>query len=141
VSRSGLVDDYENDWSQIRWRGQVASAIRGKRGQAFLRDLIAALDAMPQKRLIANDIVVVDEVSQETNVCALGSVLLRRGVPTGFIDPDDDDHREELAGYLNIAPALVSEVEWLNDDGLWGPTPEERWQFIRDWAVRHLKNG
>jgi hypothetical protein len=37
MSRSGYSDDLEN-WSLIRWRGAVASAIRGRRGQAFLRE-------------------------------------------------------------------------------------------------------
>lgn len=52
MSRSGYIDELDQ-WDLIRYRGQVASAIRGKRGQAFLRDLLAALDAMPEKRLIA----------------------------------------------------------------------------------------
>jgi hypothetical protein len=43
-------------WSHIRWRGAVASAIRGGRGQAFLREMLAAMDAMPVKRLVANEL-------------------------------------------------------------------------------------
>jgi hypothetical protein len=46
MSRSGYSDDH-SEWDLIRWRGAVASAIRGKRGQAFLRELLVALDAMP----------------------------------------------------------------------------------------------
>ena len=38
MSRSGYSDDLDN-WDLIRWRGQVSSAIRGKRGQGFLREL------------------------------------------------------------------------------------------------------
>lgn len=53
MSRSGYYEDYEHDWYQIMWRGAVKRAIRGKRGQAFLREMLTALDALPEPRLIA----------------------------------------------------------------------------------------
>lgn len=44
MSRHGYSDDCHDDILSFgQWRGQVASAIRGKRGQAFLKELIAAL--------------------------------------------------------------------------------------------------
>lgn len=59
MSRSGYIDDYDDDnGSLAMYRGQVASAMRGKRGQAFLRGLLSALDEMPEKRLIAGHLVV-----------------------------------------------------------------------------------
>lgn len=48
MSRSEYSENLDS-WSLIRWRGQVVSAIRGKRGQAFLRELVDALEAMPEK--------------------------------------------------------------------------------------------
>ena len=58
MSRSGYVDaddcDEGEQWRHIRWRGAIKSAIRGKRGQAFLREMLDALDALPQKRLVPN---------------------------------------------------------------------------------------
>jgi hypothetical protein len=49
------MDDGDIDqWASIRWRGAVKSAASGSRGQAFFRDLITALDAMPEKTLIAD---------------------------------------------------------------------------------------
>ena len=131
VSRSGYSDDYDlENWDLIRWRGQVASAIRGKRGQAFLRELVAALDAMPEKRLIAN------ELESFGNVCAIGSVGMQRGVDMTKLDPDDYDR---IAATFGIAPQLVQEIEWMNDEAYFGETPEGRWKFMRDWAVRKLK--
>jgi len=47
MSRSGYSDDCDDQWSLICWRGAVKSAIRGKRGQAFLKEMLAALDALP----------------------------------------------------------------------------------------------
>lgn len=131
MSRSGYSDDYDlENWDLIRWRGQVASAIRGKRGQAFLRELVAALDAMPEKRLIAN------ELESFGNVCAIGSVGMQRGVDMTKLDPDDYDR---IAATFGIAPQLVQEIEWMNDEAYFGETPEGRWKFMRDWAVRKLK--
>ena len=56
MSRSGYSEDCDG-WALVRWRGAVKSAIRGQRGQAFLRELLAALDAIPDKRLIAEELV------------------------------------------------------------------------------------
>ena len=55
MSRSGYSDDCDT-WPLICWRGAVASALRGKRGQQFLIELRDALDAMPEKRLIAEQL-------------------------------------------------------------------------------------
>ena len=54
MSRSGYSDDAEN---VAMWRGQVANATRGRRGQKLLRDMVAALDAMPDKRLFQGHLV------------------------------------------------------------------------------------
>lgn len=132
MSRSGYTDDYDFDsWSHIRWRGVVASSIRGKRGQAFLRELIEALDAMPEKRLIAHDLEKGGEV------CAIGSVGLKRGVDMSALDPDDYD---TIAGTFGIATPLVQEIEYMNDEGGWhDDTPEKRWQRMRNWAQNLIK--
>ena len=44
MSRSGYGDDYGDDDPLAigRWRGAVNSAIRGKRGQQTLREILAA---------------------------------------------------------------------------------------------------
>lgn len=131
VNRSGY-DYYCDYWALIRYRGAVSSAIRGRRGQAFLRDLISALDAMPEKRLIA------DSFLTDAGVCALGAVCAFRGV-----EPPDTRYLDYIppaaAAGLGIAKALAAEVMHENDDG--GPlreSPEWRWQRMRDWAERNL---
>ena len=45
MSRSGYSDDCDT-WPLICWRGAVASALRGRRGQQFLIELRDALDAI-----------------------------------------------------------------------------------------------
>lgn len=44
MGRHGYTDD-SSTWDYIRWRGQVASSVRGKRGQEFLKELVDSLDA------------------------------------------------------------------------------------------------
>lgn len=110
----------------------MASAIRGRRGQAFLRELIEALDAMPEKRLISG------ELRKDGEVCAMGSVGIKRGIKLEALNTHDYDG---IADTFGIAHQLVQEIEWENDEGgPWtGETPEERWKRIREWAVAHLK--
>ena len=45
MSRSGYSTDLDDQALNL-WRGTVHRAIHGKRGQAMLRELLAALDAM-----------------------------------------------------------------------------------------------
>lgn len=148
MSRSGLSEDVENDWEFIKWRGQVASAIRGKRGQAFIRELIEALDAMPEKELIIQRLVAPPEdrmidgmrvdgdLIAENAVCALGSVGVRRRVELETLDPYD---HAKLAAVFDIAVPLVCEIEWLNDQaGDWRESGHARWRRMREWAVSHL---
>jgi hypothetical protein len=140
MSRSGYSDCDDDNWALIKWRGQVASTIRGKRGQAFLRELVDALDAMPDKRLIANDLqrfgyTPVGVVSE--GVCAIGSVGLRRGVDMTALDPENP---KGIAAAFGIPHQLVREIEWLNDDGaMLDDTPEKRFHRVREWARSKIK--
>ena len=131
MSRSGYTDDcYDDQWQAIMWRGAVASAIRGKRGQAFFRELIDALDAMPERRLIAHDL------EKDGAVCAIGSVGTRRGVEMGKLDPEEPS---QIAEAFGIAAPLVREIEWYNDEGGNSrETPEDRWRRMRAWAEKML---
>lgn len=130
MSRSGYCDDVDDYWALIRWRGAVASATRGKRGQALLRELLADLDAMPDKKLIANDL------QAEGAYCTLGVLGANRGIDMSNIDVEDN---EEIADTFGIARALACEIMFHNDEGgHWQETPEHRWERMRRWVVSHL---
>ena len=135
MSRSGYGGECES-WELVRYRGMVASAIRGKRGQSLIRDLGIALDAMPVKELVE------DEFAYDGKVCALGAVANFRNVDIGHINPARDDCREETATLLHIATCLASEIMYENDEGVgpWSNSPEERWHHMRDWVAANLKN-
>jgi hypothetical protein len=124
MSRSGYSDELE-PWDLIRWRGQVASAIRGKRGQKLLRDLVAALDAMPVKRLIACELE-----SADGEVCALGALGKARGIDMENLDPEEP---EQVAGVFDIAPQLAQEIVYENDK--YSGTAEHRHDRMRRWAA------
>lgn len=145
MSRSGYDDGCDDQWGLIRWRGQVHRAIRGKRGQAFLMELLDALEAMPRKRLIAHSLrleapaFVPPEFTKTPQVCAIGAVGARRGVDLESLDPEDYD---KIAGVFGIASQLVQEIEYENDEAndYYGKrTPEQRWQHMHDWAMRQIR--
>ena len=120
MSRSGYSDDYE--YMEL-YRQAVRRAITGYRGQAFLRKLLAALDAMPVKRLIVNEIR-----NGAGDVCALGS-----------LDASVDEYdASSLAEHFGIARALAAEIVYENDEGVMVgrriETPEERWTRMRAWV-------
>lgn len=140
MSRSGYSDDGDG---YAMWRGMVASATRGKRGQQLLRELAAAMDAMPVKELIA------EELKSGEGHCALGVVGEKRGVDLS-IDPEDYDR---VAKTFNIAPCLAQEIVYVNDeegphskevDGKWvsyQETNAERWTRVRKWVAEQIRDG
>ncbi len=131
MSRSGYSDDLDQK-DLAMWRGRVMSAMRGKRGQRLLLDLRAALDAMPEKRLIADELVNADG-----ECCALGCVGLARGMSNLHeIDPED---AEQVAKAFDIAEPLAQEIVFENDDDWGGQTsPESRWKRMRQWVESHI---
>jgi hypothetical protein len=141
MSRSGYTDECDlEQWENAMWRGRIASATRGKRGQAFFCALVEALDAMPEKRLIAGSLNDADEDTDfpDGDVCALGCLARSRGAK---LEPDDTYDYDKLGSTFNIVPALAQEVMWHNDDaGPWkGETPEERWTRVRTWAAAQVR--
>lgn len=126
MSRSGYDGDCDSNICFL-WD----SAIAGERGQKLLSDLCGALDAMPVKELIVNELVTA-----EGGVCALGALGRARGIDMSEIDPGDVD---EVAGTFNVARALAADILYANDEA--GPrseTPAERWVRIRAWVAARI---
>lgn len=132
MSRSGCCEGYDY-WAMIRWQGAVTSAIRGRRGQAFLREMIAAFDAMPEKRLIQEALE-----DKHGDVCAIGAVGRARGIDMSGIDPEN---RENVAHVFGIAESMVAEIAYENDEEFCSETPEERFEWMRRWVVNNLLEG
>lgn len=94
--------------------------------------MLSALDSLPNKRLIKG------ELEEDGEVCAIGSVGLRRGIDMSNIDPHD---RESLSAAFGIPSALAAEIMYENDDANhWKKeTAEQRWQRIRNWVENNIK--
>ena len=139
MSRSGYSDGLE-PLELGRWRGRVASAIRGKRGQAFLKEALAALDALPEKRLIKGDLVASTGLPfrEERSVCLLGAVGLKRSLDMTSLDPHA---AEDVASAFGIAEVMAREITWVNDEARWRETPEERFERVRAWVVAQINDG
>lgn len=131
MSRSNYSDDLD-PLALGRWRAQVKHATEGKRGQKFFRDLVAALDAIPEKKLAAAHLETADGV-----VCALGALGKLRGVELTELDTYD---HEQLGEAFNIASQLAAETMYQNDDewSIRRATDEDRWRHVRDWAARQV---
>lgn len=145
MGRSGYDDDMSGNWSFICYRGAVKSAINGARGQMFLREMLTALDALPYKALIANDLEghakqsvshwgIVDVPA----VCAIGAVGKKRFIDMTMIDAYDT---EAVATTFGIADAMAREIMFENDEGGRRETPEQRFHRVRQWVVDHLRDG
>lgn len=139
MSRSGYSEDYEEQFPNAGalYHTSVLNAIHGKRGQKFMKELVAVLDAMSEKRLIADDLIA------EGAVCAIGAVGLARGIDMAGMNPEDAD---AVGAAFGIAPSMAREIVFENDEaGSYysskTETPEQRWQRMRDWAALHLKDS
>lgn len=157
MSRSGYTDDYGDDdpLALGRYRAMVASATRGRRGQALLRDILIAMNGMAVKRLIAHELE-----HQDGAVCAIGAAGKLRGVDMSDLDPEDP---ETVAHQFDIADCLAREIVYENDECGWSreyefidridswgrrdiykrmrkETPEERFERMRRWVRSQIKD-
>ena len=134
-------DDYGFEpWMEGQQAGAQQSAIRGRRGQQLLRDLVGGLDALPAPELSAG--ALEDEATG--CCCAFGAVRRHRGaaaVPLYFDPMEEDLDPPHYAEPFDVAPALAWAVVEVNE--CWSTNNDEaarrqRWQRVRDWAVERL---
>lgn len=166
MSRSGYTDDMDDVLAHGRWRAQVSSATRGKRGQALLRELLTALDAMPDKLLYPGNFATADG-----EFCALGVLGAKRGTKMDDLGDEEDCDPEQVGQRFGIAHAMAAEIMYLNDEFIddwkwveveicgpvrpcypdWGKTtksvrvpvpdaPAKRWAYMRKWVAEHLES-
>ncbi len=55
MNRSNVLRTYPGDPEAVEWAQTVKRAIRSEEGQAFLRELKAALLALPKKEVIPQE--------------------------------------------------------------------------------------
>jgi hypothetical protein len=170
MSRSGYSDDYGDGdpLAMGRWRQAVQRALDGRRGQAFLRDLLETLDSMPDKRIYSGSFATTNG-----EFCTLGAHAARKGVKVDDLgDAEDGCEPEEVGQRFGIARAMAAEIMYLNDEYIvdeweWeervlcGPVrpyypehgrhtynvrvhndhhAEKRWGLMRQWVADSLKS-
>ena len=134
-------EDYDFEpWMPGQQAGALKSAIRGRRGQRLLLDLVAGLDALSVPELSAG--ALEDEATG--CCCALGAVRRYRGpaaVPLYYHPKEEDLDPPHFAKPFNVAPALAYAVVEANEgwsDSNVESARRQRWKAVRAWAVRHL---
>ena len=151
MDRAGYTEDIDDEDGVLRlgrWRGRVASATRGKRGQRFLKLALMALDQMQDKRLAANTFGVGDDGC----MCLMSSIatetgrasVLSRVVEAGQVDEygycDDPEYAHGLlSDAFDIASPLSQELVYLNDSGVCRETPSQRWARMRRTISEMIK--
>lgn len=144
------------DWDNARqclWDNAVRRATYSKRGQTVLREIEAALLALPEKRLIEG------LLCDGTGVCAVGALAAYRQVQqgqtwpeafavldeSGDYDPDDDDSSsvDDTARFaekrLKMAFSLAWDLAFDNDHRYGGLAPEDRYERVLKWVRGRIK--
>ena len=134
--------DGNGDLDRGRWERNTRATIESKRGQTVLRELEAALVALPGKQLACGTFAERDE-SGHVNVCVLGAYALHKGVTTeGAYHFDDAD---EMAGWatrkdgLAMAYTLAWNLIERNDEIYDLHTPEQRYERMLAWVRSQIK--
>ncbi len=128
MSRSGYTDDCEN---LNLYRNTVDRAIKGKRGQKFLKELAQAMDDMQEKILISDELI-----NKDGDCCAIGVICKSHNLDISKVDYYEADQVGKL---VNISRSMAAEIEYENDEGNWDTwsileTPEKRWVRMRKWV-------
>lgn len=145
---SRFYDDGDWDYGRyMLWETAVSNALAGKRGQAALADLEAALLDLPEHRLIHG------AVAKEGEVCAIGALVLAKRTEAGeprekvladlsrYNDEANDDIADVTAclgaKHGNMAYAMAWQIAYLNDEEVYHlASPEERFQTVLAWVRR-----
>lgn len=139
ISYSDDEEDFPGQYAL--WQANCQRSIRGKAGQKSLRELETALLALPEKRLIADELENVDG-----EVCAIGALKKHRGVDV----VSDPEEMEDVGIELGMPRLVAWKVVCLNDieiDGVYREgrfipaTPEERYEQVLQWVQRQIQEA
>jgi hypothetical protein len=131
--RIGYSEEEDYPGQHNLWQANCLRSIRGKAGQASLRELEQALLALPEKRLIADELENADG-----EVCAIGALAKYRN-HTPKADPDWE--MEQVGVELGMPEMVAWRVVALNDIDIdlyydrekqkcVSYTPEERYERV-----------
>ena len=125
--RINCSDDEEFGGQFVLWEANCRRSIKGRHGQAALRELRDVLLSLPSKRLIAG------ALEHDGEFCAIGAYAKAKGVDLGTSTPEDDNH--DAAGVKAGMPRLVAwTVVYENDEAIHYEPPEARYARMLRWV-------
>ncbi len=131
MSRIGYMEDDDYPVQFDLWQANCQRSLKGKQGQAELRQLRDALLALPDKRLILGLLI-----NPEGEVCAVGAYARHKGLDLEKFDPEEET---DVVGITAGMPRLVAwKVVEMNDKRFDYLTPEMRYTKMLEWVERQL---
>lgn len=144
-------DGDETGLTPEMWWHNIDLAIKGKRGQKALRELLQALEAVPGHVLV-RDYLADDERGV---ACAVGAYAAYKRIATGKANSwgealhalrqqygyEPDGYEMGVIGKAEtgMTTTLAQHLAYQNDEGHWrAKTPEELWQVTYDWVKSQL---
>lgn len=125
----------DEDWTGqfALWEANCRRSLRGRAGQRELRELEAALLALPEKQLIHGSLT-----DDDGGMCAIACYAKHKGVDLSAFDPGRASDKVGIAGGM---PRLVAwRVVAENDYDLASRTPRERYDAMLEWVREQLRS-
>ncbi len=154
--RIGYSEDEDYPGQFGLWQANCNRSLKGKAGQAALRELEAALLALPDKRLTSG--VYKDE---DGCVCPLAALAKYKGVADADLQADPEYDMEQVGVELGVPRLAAWKIVELNDLQLSGTTlifgegpyrwpseqpyayvpitPEQRYERVLQWVQEQLR--
>jgi hypothetical protein len=143
----------------VFWQIDLQRALTSGRGQRWLRDIEAALLALPKHELSYENIVELGEWDDEgdtrkpVGVCAVGAVAAYQKVKAGatwdqaFADLAEswDGERDcwetqQLGMSIGLTRTVAWELAYQNDEMFESLNPSERHAAMLGWVRSHIKS-
>lgn len=132
-------EDFNN--AAILWEANQERSLKSRKGQAVLRRLEAALLALPEPKLVADEIKTADGI-----VCALGALAISEGYQGNLELPETsfdawgntgsevEDAMLALAKLLDVPRLVAVAIIRENDEDYRVKTPEQRYNHVLAWT-------
>lgn len=128
------------------WNNALQRHVRGPNGQSWLRQIEAALLALPNQRLIEGAICLDGEV------CAVGAVILHKRMTQDGMERDaaladmerqyDSDidlcETEQAARAFGMRRTMANALATANDEDCAGLSSESRYEYILQWVRERM---
>lgn len=150
MSRITFYDDLD-PLDAGRWIANARKVFRSRRGVAMLRELEAALLALPTHRLVKDAFCQRSEEPseagdvEESDVCVLGAYALYKGVPLSAMPFEEWDwhgtaseQSEWAVANLGVAYTAAWELINRNDEEFDRLTPEQRYTAFLRWTREQI---